>query len=142
MWGLMEHFYLIWAFNLAIFSERLMVSNYFFSWWCPYICKCVSGKVWMLAFWKITLFATQKSFLNVKRHLVVVRVSFFFFNVWKTVLSRLVFEVNLVFQDSGKLWFSETVGFEKNIEHCYREKLSSCVIQLWPLWVINRLLVW
>lgn len=49
----------------------------------------------MLAFWKMTLFATQRSFLNVKHHLIVVRVSFF--NVWKAVFSRLVFEVNLVF---------------------------------------------
>lgn len=31
----------------------------------------------MLAFWKMALFAAQRSFLNVKHHLVVVHVSCF-----------------------------------------------------------------
>lgn len=128
-WELVENFYLIWAFNFTNFSgvckkkKKFVASNYFFSWWCLFICKCVSGNVWTLAFWKMALFATQRSFLNVKHHLVVVHVSCFLMSE-RIFFSRFVFEVNLVFWGSGKFWFSETIGYEKNIEHCHKWKIK------------------
>lgn len=73
----------------------------------------------MLAFWKMAFFATKRSFLNVKPHVVVVCILFLFFlNVWKGFYSRSIFEVSLMFWGSGKCWFCETTGFEQNIEHC------------------------